>query len=104
MGVRQALALFGDTKQAMGEEKSGPVETGLARPVAAALTLGMELAQLLQIIADGNHQASAIGLFVFYNLFPRLPVLDYTSVLCTIHLHPSSLTGQLLSLFLSTLH
>ena len=26
MGVHQALALFGDTKQAMGEGKSGPVE------------------------------------------------------------------------------
>ena len=29
MGVCRALALFGDTKQAMGEGKSGPVETGL---------------------------------------------------------------------------
>ena len=28
---------FGDTKQPMGEGKSGPVETGLAEPVATAL-------------------------------------------------------------------
>ena len=34
IGVRRALALFGDTKQAMGEGKSGPVKTGLTGPVA----------------------------------------------------------------------
>ena len=37
--VRRALALFGDAKQAMGEGKSGPVETGLTGPVATALRL-----------------------------------------------------------------
>ena len=37
IGVRRALALFGDAKQAMGEGKSGPVETGLTGPVATAL-------------------------------------------------------------------
>ena len=36
-GIRPALALFGDAKQAMGEEKSGPVETRLTGPVATAL-------------------------------------------------------------------
>ena len=35
MGVCRALALFGDTKQAMGDGKSGP--TGLTGPVATAL-------------------------------------------------------------------
>ena len=37
MGVCLALALFDDAKQAMGEGKSGPVETGLTGPVATAL-------------------------------------------------------------------
>ena len=37
MGVCRALALFGDAKQVMGEEESGPVETGLTGPVATAL-------------------------------------------------------------------
>ena len=37
MGVRRALALFGDAKQAMGEGKSGPVETGLTGLVATGL-------------------------------------------------------------------
>ena len=37
MGVCQALALFGTAKQAMGAGKSGPVETGLNRPVPMAL-------------------------------------------------------------------
>ena len=37
MGVCQALALFGDAKQAMGEGKRGQVETGLTGPVATAL-------------------------------------------------------------------
>ena len=37
MGVCQALALFCDAKQAMGEGKSGPVETGLTGPEAMAL-------------------------------------------------------------------
>ena len=39
MGVCRALALFGDAKQAMGEGKGGPVETGLTGPVATALLL-----------------------------------------------------------------
>ena len=38
MGVCQALALFGDAKQAMGEGISGPVETRLTGPVATALS------------------------------------------------------------------
>ena len=37
MGVCRALTLFGDAKQAMGEGKSGPVETGLTGPVATVL-------------------------------------------------------------------
>ena len=37
MGIRQALALFCDAKQALGEGKSGPVETGLTGPEAMAL-------------------------------------------------------------------
>ena len=38
--AEHALALFGDAKQAMGEEKSGLIETGLTRPVAMALSGG----------------------------------------------------------------
>ena len=41
MAVRPALALFGDAKQAMGEGKSGPVETGLTGRVATALVHGV---------------------------------------------------------------
>ena len=37
IGVRRALALFADAKQAVGEGKSGLVETGLTRPLATAL-------------------------------------------------------------------
>ena len=37
MGDRQALAPFGDATEAMGDGKSGSVETGLTRPVATAL-------------------------------------------------------------------
>ena len=37
MGVRQAMALIGNARQAMSEGKSGPVETGLTGPVATAL-------------------------------------------------------------------
>ena len=37
MGTHRALALFGDAKQAMGEGKSGLVETRLTGPVAMAL-------------------------------------------------------------------
>ena len=40
MGIFQALAVFGDTKQAMGEEKSGLVATGLTRLVAMVLHWG----------------------------------------------------------------
>ena len=37
MGVHRAFAVIGDTKQAMGERKSGLVETRLTGPVAMAL-------------------------------------------------------------------
>ena len=37
IGVHQALAVFGDTKQTMDEEKSGLVEIGLIGLVAMAL-------------------------------------------------------------------
>ena len=37
IGFCQALALFGNAMQAMGEGKSGPVEIGLTGPVATAL-------------------------------------------------------------------
>ena len=40
MGIFQALALFGDTKQAMGEGKSGLVATGLTGLVAMVLHWG----------------------------------------------------------------
>ena len=40
IGICRALALFGDAKQAMGEGKSGPVETG---PVATALGMHAQL-------------------------------------------------------------
>ena len=36
-GVCQALPVIGDTKQAMSEGKSGPVETGLTGLAATAL-------------------------------------------------------------------
>ena len=39
VGVRRAMALIGDAKQATGEGKSGPVETGLTGPAATALNL-----------------------------------------------------------------
>ena len=37
VGVRQAMALIGNARQAMSEGKSGPVETGLTGPAATAL-------------------------------------------------------------------
>ena len=37
VGIRQATVLIGNTKQAMSEEKSGLVETGLTGPAAMAL-------------------------------------------------------------------
>jgi len=37
MGVRQAMALIGNARQATSEEKSGPVETGLTGLAAMAL-------------------------------------------------------------------
>ena len=40
-GRLPSIGLFGDAKQAMGEGKSGPVETGLTGPVATALPLVM---------------------------------------------------------------
>ena len=36
-GYEANSSIYGDTKQAMGEGKSGPVETGLTRLVATAL-------------------------------------------------------------------
>ena len=36
-GRLPSIGLFGDAKQAMGEGKSGPVETGLTGPVATTL-------------------------------------------------------------------
>ena len=39
MGVRRAMALTGDAKQATGKGKGGPFETGLTRPVAMALNV-----------------------------------------------------------------
>ena len=36
MGVRQAMALIGNARQATSEGKSGPVETGLTGPAATA--------------------------------------------------------------------
>ena len=42
MGVRQAMALIGNARQATSEEKSGPVETGLTGPAATAL-YGLEI-------------------------------------------------------------
>ena len=41
MGIHRALALVGDAKQAMGEEKSGPVETGLTGLVTMFLLLSI---------------------------------------------------------------
>ena len=44
MGVRRAMALISNAKQATSEGKSGPVETGLTRPAATALyKVGPEL-------------------------------------------------------------
>ena len=42
VGVRQAMALIGNARQATSEGKSGPVETGLTRPAATAL-YGLEI-------------------------------------------------------------
>ena len=39
VGVRRAMALIGGAKQAMGEGKNGPVETGLTGPAATALRI-----------------------------------------------------------------
>ena len=39
VGVRRTLAQFGDAKQAMGEGKSDPVETGLTGSAATALCI-----------------------------------------------------------------
>ena len=38
MVVHRAMVLIGDSKQATGEGKSGPVETGLTGPAATALS------------------------------------------------------------------
>jgi len=37
MGIHRVMALIGDANRAMGEGKSGPVETGLTGPAATAL-------------------------------------------------------------------
>ena len=37
VGIRQAMTLIGNARQATSEEKSGPVETGLTGPAAMAL-------------------------------------------------------------------
>ena len=37
VGVHQAMALIGNARQATGDGKSGPVETGLIGPAATAL-------------------------------------------------------------------
>ena len=37
MDVHQAMTQIGNAKQATGEGKSGPVESGLTRPVATAM-------------------------------------------------------------------
>ena len=46
MGIRRAMALIGDTKQATGEGKSGLVEIGLTRPAATALHVHIQALQL----------------------------------------------------------
>ena len=51
MGVCRAMALIGDAKQATGEGKSGPVQTGLTPPAAMGCftvsTCGFRLLGLL---------------------------------------------------------
>ena len=51
--VCRALALFGDAKQAMGEGKSGPVETGLTGPVATALMKQCKLVNIGTVLLIG---------------------------------------------------
>ena len=41
MGVRRAMALTGDAKQATGEGKGGLVETRLTRPAATAMNVDL---------------------------------------------------------------
>ena len=43
VGVRQAMALIGNARQATSEGKSGPVETGLTGPAATALIMQARL-------------------------------------------------------------
>ena len=42
VGIRQAMTLIGNARQATGEGKSGPVETGLNGPAATALYIHMK--------------------------------------------------------------
>ena len=43
VGVRRAMALIGNAKQATSEGKSGPVETGLTGPAATAMTCALHV-------------------------------------------------------------
>ena len=64
MCVCRALALFGDAKQAMGEGKSGPVETGLTGPVATALLYTVMLECIIN--SEQSDQVSGIILIPFF--------------------------------------
>ena len=44
------MALIGDAKQAMGEGKSGPVETKLFGPVATALVLVQMYPKMAEVV------------------------------------------------------
>ena len=48
VGVRQAMALIGNARQAMSEGKSGPVETGLTGTATTALYPGPNTFMVLQ--------------------------------------------------------
>ena len=48
VGVRQAMALIGNARQATSEGKSGLVETGLTRPATMALYPGPDTFMVLQ--------------------------------------------------------
>ena len=50
VGVSWAMALIGDAKQAMGEGKSGPVETKLFGPVATALVLVQMYPKMAEVV------------------------------------------------------
>ena len=65
--AEHALALFGDAKQAMGEGKSGPVETRLTALVATALLPELAKYRKLAIFVYIAHiyvaQLSLINIF-----------------------------------------